>query len=59
MSRDTFLYIIDHIKTDIQKQTLTEEPISPVPCSTANAAVLEFKLKLNFWFDLNVAPLPC
>ena len=29
VSRDTFLNIIDHIKTDIQNQTLTEEPISP------------------------------
>ena len=35
VSSDNFLYIIDYIKMDIQKQTLTEEPISLVPCSTA------------------------
>ena len=42
VSRDTFLYIFDHIKMDIQRHTLTEEPISPVPCSTANAVAPEF-----------------
>ena len=41
-SRDAFLYIFYHITMDIQKQTLTEEPISPVPCSNTNAAAPEF-----------------
>ena len=31
VSRDTFLYIMDHVKVDVQKQTLTEEPMSSLP----------------------------
>ena len=33
--------------------------VVPVPCSTANAVVPESWLELNYWFNVDVAPLSC